>query len=76
MNVLTLKAHYDGERICLDEPVDLPPDTPLVVAVFQADDAEAERADWTALAKKALARAYADDEPDYPSDMVREKPSQ
>ena len=54
MNVLTLKAHYAGEKICLDEPFDLSPDTPLVVAVFTPDDEMQERADWIALAKKAL----------------------
>ena len=75
MNVLTLKAHYDGEKICLDEPFDLSPDTPLVVAVFTPDDEMQERADWIGLAKKALERAYGPDEPDYPSDMVK-KPSQ
>ena len=75
MNVITLKAHYDGERICLDEPFNLAPNQPVVVTVVQPDDDPTERADWIALAKAALARAYGDDEPDYPSDLVRERPS-
>ena len=77
MNLLTLKAHYDGEKICLDEPCNLAPNTPLFVAVLKADDDAAERADWVAMAKKALARAYGDNEPDYPADLViRERPSE
>ena len=74
MNVVTLKAHYDGEKICLDEPVNYAPNTPLLVAILQAGDDAEERAGWAALAKRALARAYGDDEPDYPSDLVRERP--
>ncbi|MBM3833856.1 MAG: hypothetical protein FJ403_11415 [Verrucomicrobia bacterium] len=74
MNVVTLKAHYDGEKICLDEPLDIAPNTPLVIAIFRGEGETEERADWIALAKKGLARAYGDDEPDYPSDLVQEKP--
>lgn len=75
MSVITLKAHYDGKQICLDEPFDLTPNTPLLVAVVQPDTKETERADWAALAKRALARAYGDDEPDYPVELVRERSS-
>ncbi len=31
----TLKAHYDGERIHLDEPFDLPRNALLLVTVHQ-----------------------------------------
>ena len=33
MNALTIKAHFDGERICLDEPCDLKPEAKLLVTV-------------------------------------------
>jgi len=34
MPTVALQAHYDGERIILDEPFDLPADTPLIVTVL------------------------------------------
>lgn len=76
MNVLTFKAHYDGERLWLDEPLDLPRHKPLLLALLEPGEAEHERADWAAFAKGALARAYGDNEPDYPAELVRKKPTQ
>lgn len=72
MNVVTSKAHFDGEKICLDEPIDLAVNTPLFVAVLSPDDPDekSERADWVALAKRSLARAYGEDEPDYSADLI------
>ena len=73
MSLITLKAHYDGKQICLDEPFELAPETPLLVLFERGDSAEAERADWVKTAKSALAKAYGEDEPDYPSELVRER---
>ncbi|MEK7676271.1 MAG: hypothetical protein AAB676_10615 [Verrucomicrobiota bacterium] len=36
MPTVALQAHYDGERIVLDEPFDLPTHTPLIVTVLPA----------------------------------------
>jgi hypothetical protein len=69
MEAITLKAHFDGERIQLDEPFDLPTNTPLMVTVL-TPELESERADWSRAAAAALARAYGDNEPEYgPSDI-------
>jgi len=57
-----LKAHYDGRQIVLDEPFELPANTPLLVTVIKSD---AERSEWSALNAQSLARAYGDDEPEY-----------
>lgn len=62
---MSLKAHFDGEKIQLDEPFDLPPNTPLLVTVLPADGADAERAAWVETGRQNLARAFADDEPEY-----------
>ncbi len=74
MNTVTLRAHFDGEQIRLDEPYELPPDAPLLIMVLPLDvigDAE-ERDAWMLGAEQALARAYSDDEPEYTLDMIRE----
>ncbi len=64
MPAVTLKAHFNGRQIVLDEPFDLPPNSPLMVTVFAKED-YIEDAHWHGLAAGALARAYGEDEPDY-----------
>ena len=51
MSSVILKAHYDGEHIVLDEPFELPPNTPLAVTVLSpaTPEHESERAEWAAL---------------------------
>ena len=63
MPTVALKAHFNGDHIVLDEPFDLPPNSPLIVTVLPEPDTE--RADWEALAVESLARAYGPDELDY-----------
>ena len=64
MPAVTLKAHFNGKQIVLDEPFDLPPNSRLMVTVMPKEDS-AEDAQWHRLAADALARAYGEDEPDY-----------
>lgn len=40
MSAAALQAHYDGERIVLDEPYDLPVNANLIVTVLPDADAE------------------------------------
>jgi hypothetical protein len=67
MPKVSLQAHFDGEKIVLDEPMDLPVDTRLVVTVLQPhveDDADAEEA-WLRAAAGSDAFAFlADDAED------------
>lgn len=64
MPALTLKAHFDGERIQLDEPFDLPLNASLMVTVL-APVIGTEIAQWAQASAGGLARAYGDDEPEY-----------
>lgn len=64
----TIAAHFDGEHILLDEPVELEPNTKLLVTVLPKDS---EREAWLALSKKRLAEAYANDEEEYPVDSIK-----
>ncbi len=70
MPTVSIRAHYDGERIQLDEPYDIPPDAPLLVTVL-APEADHDREAWIAAGQEALARAYGDDEPEYTLDDIR-----
>jgi hypothetical protein len=71
MAAISLKAHYDGRTIQLDEPYELLPNARLIVTVLPPESSEDERAAWAVLAVEGLARAYGDNEPDYStSDIV------
>jgi hypothetical protein len=70
MPTVSLRAHYDGERIQLDEPFDLPPDVPLLVTVL-APEADNDRDAWIATGRQALARAYGNNEPEYALTDIR-----
>jgi len=74
MNAVTLKAHYDGQQICLDEPFPLQPNARLLVTVVPDDSAEQEHQAWLAASQAWLARAYGDNEPDYSDAVIRERP--
>lgn len=71
METVTLRAHFDGKQILLDEPFELEPNTELVVTIRYKSSYE-EREDWARLSLESLARAYGDDEPDYSLDLIKE----
>ena len=71
MDTITLRAHFDGEHILLNEPFELEPNTELIVAIKYRALSE-EREDWARLSLESLARAYSDDEPDYSLDLIKE----
>ena len=76
MSFITLQARCDRKQILLDEPFDLAPNAPLIVALNQPDSAEAvERAEWFAFARTAFAPANGDDEPDFSDAIIRERPA-
>ena len=71
MTTRSIRAHFDGERILLDEPVELKPNTKLIVTVLPKDDEELD--DWVRLSQQGLAGAYADDEEEYSLDLIKEE---
>jgi len=65
MASISLKAHFDGQTIRLDEPFDLPEGAQLMVTVLEPAKSETDRDGWIELSKRGLARAYGDSEPEY-----------
>ncbi len=59
MPTVTLQAHFDGRQIVLDEPYNLPANTPLMVTVLSSapTDHEAEEA-WLHAASTSEAFAF------------------
>ena len=72
VNAVTLKAHYDGKQVCLDEPCQLPPQTRLLVFVMPELSGNNDLEELHELGRQSLARAYSDHEPDY-SDLLGKK---
>ena len=72
METKTLRAHFDGSQILLDEPFELEPDVELIITVLPKSSDE-EREDWTRLSLESLARAYSNDEPEYLLDLIKEE---
>lgn len=70
MHTISISAHFDGERILLDEPIELEADTKLIVTVLPKHDGE--RASWLLLSGRRLAGAYGESEEEYPVDSVKE----
>jgi hypothetical protein len=70
MESITLQAHYDGRQILLDEPVELQPNTKLLVTVIQPSGFE--EMEWHNFSAENLAAAYGDDEPEYPLNLIKE----
>ena len=64
----TIPAHFDGEHILLDEPVELEPNTKLLVTVLPKD---VEREEWLNLSASQLQSAYDNDEEEYSVDSIK-----
>ena len=71
MNFVTLRAHYDGKQIVLDEPFLLEPNTKLIVTVLSKQKTDDEREVWLLLSRQGLENAYGEDEIEYSSDMIK-----
>ena len=70
MDTISIPAHFDGERILLDEPIELEPNTKLIVTVLPKNDAEYQA--WLRLSSQRLEDAYGADEEEYSLDSIRE----
>ena len=71
MSAITLPAHFDGERIRLNEPYELEPDTELLVTVLPKEQEDEEREAWLRLSSRGLERAYDGEEAEYPTELIK-----
>ena len=68
----TIRAHFDGEQVCLDESCQLEPDAQLLVVVLPKQSSDHEHEDWLLLSRQALENACGEDEPEYSLDAIKE----
>ena len=61
MKTVALTAHFDGEKVQLDEPCQLERNARLMVVVLPDD----EREDWSRFSGTQMAKAYGENEPEY-----------
>ena len=71
MENITLHGHYDGSQIQIDDPFDLQPNTKLLITIIPP--ADAENMAWLNFSAQGLAAAYADDEPEYSLQSIKEQ---
>jgi hypothetical protein len=71
MSPIAIRAHFDGERVRLDEPCQLEPNTQLLIIVLPEQPRDGERDDWLRLSQRALENAYGEDEPEYSLDAIK-----
>ena len=72
MKPITLRAHFAGVHIQLDEQFDLQPNTQLIVTVLPLEPDSNEDEDWYLLARQGLEAAYGEDEPEYSDTLIKE----
>jgi hypothetical protein len=70
--MITLSAHYDGERICLDEEFELEPNSKLIVTVLPEEEIDSEHESWVNLSGCTLEHSYGDEEPEYSPGLLKE----
>jgi hypothetical protein len=72
MKTTTYTGLYDGGIVRLDEVLDLPPNTPVLVTVLPPRPPD-EDEEWHRLAASGLAAAYGTNEPDYSLSLLKEE---
>jgi len=76
MKTVTLRAHFDGERIQLDDPFPLDLETPVAVVVWPREEiietTDEEQEDWNFLSRRCLESSFGDDEPEYSLDLIKD----
>lgn len=73
MPLISLPAHFDGNHICLDETFELEPNTKLIVTIIPKKQPDGEHEEWLKLSSQMLKQAYAEDEPEYSANLIKEK---
>lgn len=68
----TIRAHFDGKQIRLDEPCQLAPDTQLLIVVVPSRSSDGESEDWMLLSRQGLESAYGEHEPEYSLGSIKE----
>ncbi len=72
MPIIALPAHFDGERICLDETFELEQDAKLIVTVLPKQKSDIEYESWLLLSGQGLEKAYGENEPEYSTNLLKE----
>ncbi|MBI5475097.1 MAG: hypothetical protein HY961_22360 [Ignavibacteriae bacterium] len=72
MASVTVRGHFDGKQILLDEPFELRANDRLLITVISQELDASEKEDWRMLSHQGLRGAYAENEPEYTLDMIKE----
>jgi hypothetical protein len=70
MKQFTLRAHFDGRQICLDEPLNIEPNTDLLITVTPVLGDDEERQMWLNLSVAHWGDSFGTD-PEYPLSSIK-----
>ncbi len=73
MPIVTLPAHFDGKKICLDEPFPLKPNTKLIVTILPKQEIDDDHELWLSISGNTIEKAYGEEEPEYSSNLIKEE---
>ncbi len=72
MPMIAVSAHFDGERIRLDEPFSIELNAKLIVTILPGQESDNEYEAWLHLSGQRLESAYGEYEPEYSSNLLKE----
>ena len=79
MAPIIIRAHFDGEKVVLDDPINLQADTQLLVTVLpdskrngKSAEGDKEYEDWLQLSMNGLEYAFGANEDGYSLDLIKE----
>ncbi len=76
MKTITIPAKRNGNHVDPTEPIEIPANARLFILIATPENGEESdaqfSADWHTLTASGLARAYGEDEPDYPDSLINE----
>ena len=61
----------DANHLKLLQPIQMPPQSNVVVTIFSYEKAANEDRFWFQLSEQGLAAAYDNDEPDYSTELIK-----
>lgn len=61
----------DANHLKLLQPIQMPPSSNVVVTIQSVEETANEEQLWFQLSEEGLAAAYDNDEPDYPTELIK-----
>ena len=68
----SFRGHFDGQKVCIDEPVHLEKDANLLITLLTEEQPASDEKELHDLGTQGLRYAYGSSEPEYLIQLIRE----